>query len=176
MIELLIVLALAALTVLSSVPAGWYAFSGAVPLIVSHTGVAEPFGRGGPYWQYHWERFRLARLPYLWGLALFAGLTALLIGLAVWGFLYDSADGRGILFGAWIADALLSHVLLRLLFPGPNPGLRTSLLYLLAVAVGLCWFEVTTLGVALGAAPFVAFHAVSFALKRGRACDPSSCC
>lgn len=151
--------------VLTAVPAGWYAFALTAPLIVAHTGIAEPFGPAGPFWRYHWERFRLAEISYLWGLALFAGLTALLIGLAVWGFLYNSPFARGALVGAWVADAILSHVLLRAVFTGPNPGLRTSLLYLLAAPCVLYWFTVDPLGVVLGAGPFVAFHAVAFAAR-----------
>lgn len=158
MIELAIALSLA----LASLPAGWLLIGPSVLFTLVHT--AEEVVCG-PFWEYYRERFGFGRISYPAGLLLFVGLALILIGLAVWGYLCGSAFALGVLIGARLGDALLSHIGLRLRFRGANPGLKTSPYYLLEAAVVLWLMPTSAAGLVLGAGAFAGFWGVSFALR-----------
>ncbi len=147
------------------VPAAWYFCAASVAFTLLHTLGDEPFGAGGPFWDYYAARFgRGTGDPT--GFALFVLLAAVLIALAVGGYLCGSELCVGALIGARLGDALVSHIGLRARFPGPNPGLATSPLYLLEAALAPWFFGAGAIGLVTGFGAFALFWTVSFVRRR----------
>ncbi len=152
------------------VSANLWVFVLAASAIFAHTGIDEPsaLDRGGKtFWDYYSEHFVL-RLSDLAGRLLFAGLASALLVVAYLGVFEGSAWWTWALIGLLATDWLLSHVGLRLLFPGSNPGLPTSFLYPAIIAIILIVLEPRRewSGLAAGCAPFPAWWLVSFLFFR----------
>jgi hypothetical protein len=77
------------------------------------------------------------RLPDWLGFLLFTVvLAALLIGVAVGAYIYDSVFWLSVLFGARIGDSVVSHWWLRWQrLSVPNPGIYSTVLYVVEAAV-----------------------------------------
>jgi len=110
---------------------------------------------GGPIWRY-FGSIADVRIPDSLGFWLFTvGLTATLATVSWLAYLEGSALALGVLLGARVGDALVSHWLLATV-KRPNPGLSTTELYVAeVVCVLILWpGEISQLGVVLGAGFF----------------------
>ncbi|TXH99567.1 MAG: hypothetical protein E6Q76_19660 [Rhizobium sp.] len=140
----------------TGVPVGWVLFSPCVALLFAHTAVEEIRGR---FWRYYWGHFPAPWLSDAKGIALFLALFAALFTLAVLGLLCGSTAALSLLVGLMLADAVLSHGLLRLVFRREyNPGQWTAIGYAVLVGVVLASrLGLDVMWVAIGASPFVLF-------------------
>ncbi|AMV30040.1 hypothetical protein VT84_36945 [Gemmata sp. SH-PL17] len=151
---------------LAFVPLEWVLCAFSIAFTVGHT-TEEVIGDGGPFWCYYRRHFGRG-IDDLLGVILFSELAAVLILLALGGYLCGSAFCLGALMGARLGDALLSHVFLKLEHAGPNPGVATTPLYLIEFAFVLAVIpaSVSPLGFVLGALVFAVFWTASLLFKR----------
>ncbi|AMV29273.1 hypothetical protein VT84_33065 [Gemmata sp. SH-PL17] len=153
------------LVALALVPLEWVLFPFSIAFTIGHT-AEEVIGDGGPFWCYYRRHFGRG-IDDILGVILFSTLAGILILLAIYGYLCGSAFCLGVLIGARFGDAWLSHVCMRNTAPGPNPGLATSLLYLVEVAVvTLSGVPVSPLGFTIAWGAFAAFWVVSFLIRK----------
>lgn len=131
-----------------------------VGLTLLHTIQQEVWGKGGPFWEYA-EPITGVRLSWFVGFALFVGLAAILIALAVAGYLFGSVFFLSVLIGARVGDALVSHGLLAVAFRRPNPGLSSSVLYLAEAVAVACLFKLDAVGCHVGFGAFAGFWLIA---------------
>lgn len=178
------------LVLLVVIPLPIYAFLFALLAIWSHTFAeiagrgTQPFWRSGPpldltkadwlqeetpkpFWEYV-EPLTGIKLPYPIGFVGFLGLGTILTVLAFLGCLSGYLYGWYAvsdfcicaLFGAWLGDFIISHVGLSIFYKFPNPGLYTSIAYVVGCFVIYNHVVIAWLPAVLGFMAFAGFWAL----------------
>lgn len=131
----------------------WSAFAAYLSVLATllHAG-EEVLGDGGPLWS-EFGRLAGVRVPERAGFFSVAIVLPTVLGTAaILGYVFGSQVAVSILIGARLGDAAFSHVGLWLSgLSRPNPGIKSSLLYIVEGVAGLWLFSVSPL-VAIGSA------------------------